>query len=304
MDSDHQPSLLRRGSHPVYKLPLLNFSALSEPSVDDLHTARRRVESLSNSLSRFRPYLYVCGDVPARDLAILKRHAITHVVNLGGRGISNHFPDKFKYLRLCIRDDVREDIRPVLMAVITFIDDARANGGTVLVHCKQGISRSVTTALAYVMAREAVSLEDAMKDMRKCRPIANPNAAFYQALSDMEARMRHGVERTTALVARRHAEALRDWETPYVAVVVKGVMVEGDAYILHRQRRNGVVVWRGRSATEDIWRKAIRLGEEISKQEMIDAARFANSKPVPGIKLVQQGEDYGVDEEIQLAMMP
>lgn len=303
MDSYDQPALLRRGSHPVYKIPPLNFAALSEPCVDDLHTARRRVDSLSNSLSKFRPYLYVCGDVPARDLTLLKKHAVTHVVNLGGKGIKNYFPDTFKYLRLYIRDDEREDIRPVLMSVVRFIDAARANGGVVAVHCKQGISRSVTAALAYVMAREGVSLEEGMKDMRKCRPIAHPNTAFYQALCEMEACMRRGGEKTKALVIRRHAERVGDWETPYVGIEVKGVMVEGEAYILHREGRRGIVVWRGKRAAEEIWREAVRFGRDMAEQEAMDARRFAHCEKIANIRFVQQGEDYGVEEEIRAVMM-
>lgn len=303
MDSYDQPALLRRGSHPVYKLPPLNLAALSEPSVDDLHTARRRVDSLSNSLSKFRPYLYVCGDVPARDLALLKKHAVTHVVNLGGKGIQNYFPDSFKYLRLYIRDDVCEDIRPVLMCIMRFIDAARASGGAVAVHCKQGISRSVTAALAYVVAREGISLEDAMKDMRKCRPIAHPNAAFYQALCEMETCMKRGGEKTRALVIRRHAEGVGDWETPYVGIEVKGAMVEGEAYILHREGRRGVVVWRGKRAAEEIWREAVRLGREIARQEAVDARRFAQNEKISDITFVQQGEDFGIEGEIRAVMM-
>lgn len=52
-------------------------------------------------------------------------------------------------------------------------------------HCYQGISRSATLVLAYLMMRENMSLEDAIVLVRKRREVF-PNSGFLRQLIELE----------------------------------------------------------------------------------------------------------------------
>ncbi len=65
---------------------------------------------------------------------------------------------------------------------IKFIKDAIAEGGTVLVHCYAGVSRSTTIVIAYLMQEHGMAYLDAMQHVRKCRWFINPNDGFKRQL--------------------------------------------------------------------------------------------------------------------------
>ena len=61
-----------------------------------------------------------------------------------------------------------------------------AAGSGVLVHCLAGISRSVTVTVAYLMARHAMSLNQAYDHVKRCKPNISPNFTFMGQLLDFE----------------------------------------------------------------------------------------------------------------------
>lgn len=64
-----------------------------------------------------------------------------------------------------------------------FIDEAISNGGSVLIHCMMGQSRSVTVAMSYMMRKEEISEEEALRRVREHRPDAKPIDAFLKQLA-------------------------------------------------------------------------------------------------------------------------
>ncbi|KAF8754391.1 Dual specificity phosphatase, catalytic domain [Rhizoctonia solani] len=58
-------------------------------------------------------------------------------------------------------DDGIDSLRTEIGPVVEWIDRARASGGSVLVHCRVGVSRSATITIAYVMKHLEVGLVDA-----------------------------------------------------------------------------------------------------------------------------------------------
>lgn len=60
--------------------------------------------------------------------------------------------------------------------------------GKVLVHCLQGLSRSATLVLAFLMIKKGMTVTEAVETVRSKRRIY-PNDGFLQQLCDLEMRM-------------------------------------------------------------------------------------------------------------------
>jgi len=58
------------------------------------------------------------------------------------------------------------------------MEDARKQGGKVYVHCVQGVSRSATVCLAYLIYNQRMTFNEAHLYLKERRPIANPNMTF------------------------------------------------------------------------------------------------------------------------------
>ncbi|CAL1263821.1 unnamed protein product [Larinioides sclopetarius] len=67
---------------------------------------------------------------------------------------------------------------------IAFIREALHAGKGILVHCKQGISRSATLVLAYLIVEEGMPLQEATRVVRQRREIL-PNEGFLLQLCNL-----------------------------------------------------------------------------------------------------------------------
>jgi len=83
----------------------------------------------------------------------------------------------------------------VLGDCLQFIDRARRGGGRVLVHCSQGVSRSTTIAIAFVMWRTRLPYDDVFARFKAVRAVCNPNIGFTCALLLWHKRMSAPVAR-------------------------------------------------------------------------------------------------------------
>lgn len=63
----------------------------------------------------------------------------------------------------------------------------------ILVHCAQGVSRSVAVVMAFLMQYRNMSLIDAFNTIKKSRPFIMPNHGFVEQLRCFEASLRSGV---------------------------------------------------------------------------------------------------------------
>ncbi|BFG24093.1 hypothetical protein CerSpe_103670 [Prunus speciosa] len=62
-------------------------------------------------------------------------------------------------------------------------------GGRVFVHCCQGVSRSTSLVIAYLMWREGQSFDDAFQYVEAARGIADPNMGFACRLLQCQKRV-------------------------------------------------------------------------------------------------------------------
>jgi len=122
--------------------------------------------------------LFISSHQVAGDLDVLRSNGITHIVNTAADVCFNHFPGQVEYLTYYLKDSNNEEISALFYKTITWIDAAIQRGGRVLVHCREGVSRSATMIIAYLMWKHKITFESAHEKVRKVRPICNPNTGF------------------------------------------------------------------------------------------------------------------------------
>jgi protein-tyrosine phosphatase len=166
--------------------PPVPESHLKDEDFDFKGTTRNKYEnSIFNPVCSniLQDLVYLGSDVVAQNYELLQEHKITHVINCAADYSADYHIDKgMKYLSLHLKDHVRENIESCFYAGIDFINDAKASGGRVYVHCVQGISRSTTMILSYMIYTQKTNLEDGLKFIRSIRHIANPNMNFMAQL--------------------------------------------------------------------------------------------------------------------------
>ena len=167
---------------------------LEEKTPDGMFVKTKRVDDNAGSyvvdthpdmqMAQFREKIFISSQDPASDLDLLKQYKISHILNVAG--LTNHFTTQFHYKTLALYDDFGCDIASVFAECNEFIDSALKAGGTVLIHCNAGVSRSATIALAFVMRNERVDLSEALQQLKAIRPSVRPNSHFMQQLYEYQ----------------------------------------------------------------------------------------------------------------------
>ncbi|CAG8486423.1 24512_t:CDS:2 [Cetraspora pellucida] len=107
--------------------------------------------------------------IAASDQSWLKEHKITHILTVAD-SISPSFPGLFKYKVISIRDHPSQNISRHFEEMFEFIQSVLdQEGGKILVHCHQGVSRSASVVIAYIMRSQQVSLDHALKLVKERR---------------------------------------------------------------------------------------------------------------------------------------
>ena len=71
------------------------------------------------------------------------------------------------------------------LPVLSILNELNVNN-KIFVHCQAGISRSATNVIAYLMAREDMSLKEAFLHTKACRHQIGPNLGFMEQLMKYE----------------------------------------------------------------------------------------------------------------------
>eukprot|EP01084_Bolivina_argentea_P306147 528968_1 len=100
-------------------------------------------------------WLYLGSAYHARDLHILKKLGITHVLNVTNN-VKNYFGGQFIYAQLPLNDIGNDAIYNYFEATKEFINQCNPSFGNedkkIFVHCAVGMSRSATIIIAYLIS--------------------------------------------------------------------------------------------------------------------------------------------------------
>ena len=120
---------------------------------------------------------------------------ITHILSiLDWDYCATNLSEFNKYTRLHIQaDDIPdENLLQHWKKACDFIDSVVNDGGKVFVHCAMGISRSSSTVCAYLMQNRGIGRDEALRIVRKARPMCTPNPGFMEQLGVWEKMLKAG----------------------------------------------------------------------------------------------------------------
>lgn len=155
----------------------------------EMQMKRDKFAFFDKECSRIVEHVYLGSDAVARNRDTLRENGITHVLNCVGFVCPEYFPENLSYKTLWLQDSPSEDITSILYDVFDYFEEVREVGGRVFVHCCQGVSRSTSLVIAYLMWRDGRSFEDAFQDVKAARGVTNPNLGFACQLLQCQKRV-------------------------------------------------------------------------------------------------------------------
>ncbi|KAK6458927.1 nitrogen starvation-induced protein phosphatase [Scheffersomyces xylosifermentans] len=117
-------------------------------------------------------------------------YKITHILSVVPGPIPAEYTTNYIFKQIEVTDEETTNIIQYFESSYEFIDDAlfknskdpKKHSGNVLVHCSQGVSRSVTIIIAYLMKKYKLAIDQALHAVTRKVPEAQPNAGFMEQL--------------------------------------------------------------------------------------------------------------------------
>ncbi|KAK8567645.1 hypothetical protein V6N13_105602 [Hibiscus sabdariffa] len=190
------------GVWPNPQTPRASVKPLESPGSNrEFQLRKDKLAFFDKECSRIAEHIYLGSDAVAKNREILRTNGITHVLNCVGFVCPEYFKHDLVYKTLWLQDSPSEDITSILYDVFDYFEDVREQGGKVLVHCCQGVSRSTSLVIAYLMWREGQSFDDAFQYVKAARGVTNPNTGFAFQLLQCQKRV-HAVPASPNSVLR------------------------------------------------------------------------------------------------------
>ena len=137
----------------------------------------------------------------------MRKAGVTHIINTSGTPAT--YPNTFTYLSISIRDKDYSNLLSCIPACNIFIEAGLESGGSVLVHCTGGRSRSAAIITAYLMSSKRILFEEAFASVKTARSLASCNAGFESQLRAY-GEMEHDVHRAHQFLLRQHMERVSE----------------------------------------------------------------------------------------------
>ncbi|KAJ7853338.1 protein-tyrosine phosphatase-like protein [Mycena olivaceomarginata] len=132
--------------------------------------------------------LYLGSMAAVHDLDVLRDNNITHLVQvLEVPWMPQSGPAaEFSCHRIDIEDAASATLQPHLASACDYIRGALRSGENVLVHCQQGVSRSASIVIAYLIREHSMTYDAAFTLVKQRRRCIKPNAGFVKTLREWE----------------------------------------------------------------------------------------------------------------------
>ena len=132
--------------------------------------------------------LYMGNMWQALSRDVMRDMKITHIVNASLDCDNAHVASGVQYMNVRVKDKEDSDITPYFPLLYAFMCDAIKENpdARILVHCTQGVSRSATLVLSYLMKSKRWTLVQSMNCLLSKRGVVYPNRGFVAQLMRFE----------------------------------------------------------------------------------------------------------------------
>lgn len=159
---------------------------IGNKKTDGKMTEAEKEYYVDDKISMVSHNIFISSADAAQNLSKLKESKITHILNLSSN-VGKPFPEEFTYECINIADLPDAPLLSILDKSIEFIEKAlNSENGNVLVHCTQGVSRSASVLIAYLMKSQNIPYCRAYEITAIARPQICPNYGFEKQLKIFE----------------------------------------------------------------------------------------------------------------------
>lgn len=142
-----------------------------------------------SGLCQITDRLYLSNRRAADDVAVVSSFKITCIINVTEKSGKKMLPE-VEYIHVPVADSPVSPLSEHFDQVADKIHSVGERSGITLVHCNAGVSRSSTLCMVYLMKHRNMTLVEAHRWMKSCRPIVRPNNGFWKQLIQYESRLR------------------------------------------------------------------------------------------------------------------
>ena len=136
--------------------------------------------------SQILHWLFLGNFENACDIKELRRNNITNILNCAIECKNKTLPKSINELHLDVRDEPDFNIIKYFDKSNEFINKVRTEGGSILVHCKMGLSRSPSFIIAFLIKYYGFTVDSAISFLKRKRPYVNINHGFIEQLHQYE----------------------------------------------------------------------------------------------------------------------
>ncbi|KAF8163783.1 protein-tyrosine phosphatase-like protein [Crassisporium funariophilum] len=176
-------------SHPHHQWSLTPSNPVAGPPSASPFSPTHHVRPARNA-SEIIPRLFISDLAFAENPALLSSYRITHILSTMPDTIFRPPPSLLPVqpvrLQIRVEDLPFAELAAHLPTTTAWIQNALSSNPEtrVLVHCAEGVSRSVSVVAAFLMAQYGWAPMDAVHYIKSKRRIADPNFGFIQQLHE------------------------------------------------------------------------------------------------------------------------